>query len=84
MLNLGRLAMQDLPSKVYDARVCGVEALQSHADAQDGDLACEVLDRIDGDTAVLEWVAWAGRDDEAGRLKGNELFEGELVVAVDV
>lgn len=56
---------------------------QAHTYSKDGDLSGKVLQGGDADTRIGFRMAWAGTDDELCRVRGDELFESDLVVPVD-
>jgi hypothetical protein len=68
---------------VHFAAEDGAEGLMPKADAEHGDLAGEVLDGVRGNTVVFERFARSGRDNEMGRVEGNELVYRHLVITED-
>lgn len=79
VLDGARFAVHDLACGIDLSTVRDVHTLETHAYAEDRDLAGVLLDGGDGDAAVAERVAGSGRDDEVGEVGvlGVKLFEGD-------
>ena len=78
------LAVQDLAALADLTSKGREDALLAHANPEHGNPAGEVPDRIDADPGVYFRGAGSGTDDELGGIEGDELVEGDLVVAVHV
>jgi hypothetical protein len=57
---------------------------QSHADTEDGDLASKVLDSISTDARIRLRMARSWADYQLGRLLGDQLLQGDLIIAEDM
>lgn len=62
--NLGRLAMNDLSDFIHCSPVGCEDALQTHADPKNGNLACIVLYCRYADPGITQRVPWSWRNDE--------------------
>jgi len=60
----------------------GMDHSLSHAYAEYGYLSAKVLDGVIADTRIFFGVSWTWADYELGRVLGNQLIQGNLVVAV--
>jgi hypothetical protein len=83
MSDRGSLAVHETRSAIHFAAVDGTEALMSKADAEYGNFAREMFDGFGGNAAIFDGFAWTWRDDEMVRLEGDQLVQGNLVIAKD-
>jgi hypothetical protein len=72
-----------LPGDVNREPFALTEDLLSKAHTQNGDLASEVFDGCVADARVTIGMARTRADDQMGRLDGNKLVEGDLVIPED-
>lgn len=77
------LSVDNLSSELDHTSVRGVDALEAHAHAKDRHAPGEVLNDRNRNTAVMQRMAWAGRNHNVGRVECFDLFDGDLVVTVD-
>src|SRR5271169_7242713 len=81
MVYLRGLAVHQLPG-VDDAPSESLAyALVAEAHAENGNLACETLDRLYRDTRLVR-RAWAGRNHQMLRVQRGDLFGADFVVAM--
>src|SRR5688572_19109272 len=79
----GGLAMHETRGAVHFATIDRAEALVPEADPKHRDFSGKVFDGFGRDAPILDRFAWARRDDEVIRLEGDQLIQGDLVVAKD-
>jgi hypothetical protein len=75
--------MHETWSTIHFAAVDCAEALMSKANAEYGDFAREVFDGFGGYAAIFDGFAWTWGDYEMVRLEGDQLVQGNLIVAKD-
>ena len=75
--------MKDFACDIHFATKGSDHTLLTHADTKDRDFSTEVLDCSIADSCIGLWVAGAGTDHQLGRLLRDQVFNGNLVIAVN-